>query len=60
MHDFSPQIRAYKMRPEIRDSKEYDRTATYHPGYDKKVVADVSYDNHNIESDVDKNARAAV
>lgn len=63
MHDIFPQIRvhvSYKMRSEIGDAKEYDRTVTYNPGYDKKIIADVSYDNHNIESDVDRIARAAV
>ena len=62
-HNIFPQIKihvSYNMRSGIGGVNEYERTVIYNAGYDKKIVADVSYDNHNIESDVDKIARAAV
>ena len=63
MHDIFPQIKihvSYKMRPDIGEAKNYDRTVTYNPGYDKKIIADVNYDNRTMESDIDKIARANV
>ena len=57
-----PQIKvkvSYR-RPDLNRIKEYERTVTYSNGYDKKIVADINYNNNTMESDIDKIARANV
>lgn len=57
-----PQIKvkvSYR-RPDLNRIKEYERTVTYSNGYDKKIVADINYDNNTMKSDIDKIARANV
>lgn len=57
-----PQIRIQVsyLRPDTGKIVEYDRTVTYNSGYDTRVSADIHYDNSQMESDVDKIARASV
>lgn len=57
-----PQIKVHisYLRPDINRKKEYERTVTYCYNCDKKILADINYDNSAIASDVDKIARANV
>ena len=61
-HNIFPQvkIRVSYVRPDIGRKKEFERSVTYNAGYDKKIVADVNYDNRVMESDIDKIARSNV
>ena len=53
-------VRVSYLRPDLNRRKEYERTVTYSDGYNSKVIADINYDNHKMEFDIDKIARASV
>jgi hypothetical protein len=46
--------------PQLNRREQYKRQVIFDYGYSKKLSADISIDNRNMESDVDKIARAVV